>query len=89
MRGTFWNQYGSKIIALFIVVIMLTVVYPVLIDTAKNPSQLSIYDNDWNDMSDFSSDLDKNGNGKHTIKSIVSRPSIIDKISEIEKNYTN
>ena len=89
MRGTFWNQYGSKITALFIVVIMLTVVYPVLIDTAKNPSQLSIYDDDWNDMSDFSSDLDKDGNGKHTIKAIVSRPSIIDKIAEIEKNYTN
>ena len=65
MRGTFWNQYGSKIFALFVVVIMTSVVYPVLIDHAKNPSQLSVYDDDWNDISEFSNDLDAEGNGKH------------------------
>ncbi len=68
---------------------MLTVVYPVLVDTAKNPSQLSVYDDDWNDISEFASDLNKDSNGKHEIKTIVSRPSIMDKISEIEKNSTD
>ena len=89
MRKKFWNEYGSKLFALFVVVIMTTVVYPVLIEHAKNPSQLSVYDDGWNDISDFSNDLSTEGNGKHEIKTIVSRPSIIDKISEIEKNSTN
>ena len=40
MRTQFWKQYGSKFFALFIVVMMITVVYPVLINNAKNPSQL-------------------------------------------------
>ena len=84
MRGKFWKEYGSKISALFIVILMLTVVYPVIIDSAENPSQLSVYDDDWNDMSEFSSDLGE----EHEIKSIVSRPAIIDKITEIEKNTT-
>ena len=88
MRGKFWKEYGSKIFALFIVIMMLTVVYPVLVDTARNPSQLSVYDDDWNDISEFSKDLDIEGNGKHEIKTIVSRPSIMDKIAEIEKNST-
>ncbi len=84
----FWKEYGSKIFVLFIVMTMLTVVYPVLVDTARNPSQLSVYDDDWNDISEFATDLNKDKNGKHEIKTIVSRPSIIDKISEIEKNST-
>jgi hypothetical protein len=41
MRGKFWKEYGSKIISLFIVIMMITVVYPILVDTAKNPSQSS------------------------------------------------
>ncbi len=53
MRSEFRKQYGSKLLALFVVIIMITVVYPVLITNAKNPSQLSAYDNDWNDISDF------------------------------------
>ena len=85
----FWKEYGSKIFSLFIVITMLTVVYPVLVDTAKNPSQLSVYDDDWNDISEFANDLNKDSNGKHEIKTIVSRPSIMDKISEIEKNSTD
>ena len=88
MRSQFWKEYGSKISALFIVIMMLTVVYPVLVETAKNPSQLSVYDDDWNDISEFSKDLDIEANGKHEIKTIVSRPSIMDKIAEIEKNTT-
>ena len=85
MKGKFWKEYGSKIMSLFIVIMMITVVYPILVDTAKNPSQLSAYDDDWNDMSEFSNDLVAE---KHEIKTIVSRPSIIDKITEIEKNST-
>ena len=61
MRKLFWKQYGSKFFALFIVVMMITVVYPVLINNAKNPSQLSAYDDDWNDISQFANDLDKDG----------------------------
>ena len=88
MRSQFWKEHGAKISALFIVIMMLTVVYPVLVETAKNPSQLSVYDDDWNDISEFSKDLDIDRNGKHEIKTIVSRPSIMDKIAEIEKNTT-
>ena len=88
MRERFVKEYGSKLFALFIVIIMMTVVYPVIIDNAKNPSQLSVYDDDWNDISEFANDLNIEGNGKHEIKTIVSRPSIISKISEVEKNTT-
>ena len=85
MRGKFWKEYGSKIMSLLIVIMMITVVYPILVDTAKNPSQLSVYGNDWNDISEFSNDLKTE---KHEIKTIVSRPAIMDKITEIEKNST-
>ena len=85
MRGKFWKEYGSKIMSLFIVIMMITVVYPVLVDTAKNPSQLSVYDDDWNDISEFSNELSAE---KHEIKTIDSSPAIMDKITEIEKNST-
>jgi|TARA_B110000263_G_scaffold139806_1_gene121263 hypothetical protein len=88
MRGRIRREYGSKLLALFIVIIMITVVYPVIINNANNPSQLSVYDDDWNDISQFASDLNVEENGKHKIKTIVSRPAIITKISEVEKNTT-
>jgi len=89
MRRQFWKEYGSKLFALFIILMMITVVYPVLITNAKNPSQLSAYDDDWNDISQFANDIDQEGDGKHEIKTIVSRPAIINKIAEVEKNSTN
>ena len=89
MRNTFREKYGSKLFAIFVIIIMVTVVYPTLITNAKNPSQLSAYDNDWNDISDFASDVNEDQNGNHEIKTIVSRPAIINKISEIEKNATD
>ena len=89
MRRQFWKEYGSKLFALFIILTMITVVYPVLITTAKNPSQLSAYDDDWNDISQFANDIDQKGDGKHEIKTIVSRPAIINKIAEVEKNSTD
>ena len=88
MRRTFREQYGSKLFALFVIIMMITVVYPTLITNAKNPSQLSAYDDDWNDISTFASDIDEDQNGKHVMKTIVSRPAIINKISDIERNYT-
>jgi len=88
MRRTFRERYGSKLFALFIILMMVTVVYPTLITNAKNPSQLSAYDDDWNDISDFAADIDEDQNGKHVMKTIVSRPAILNKISEIEKNTT-
>ena len=86
MRKAFRERYGSKLLTLFVIIMMITVVYPTLITNAKNPSQLSAYDNDWNDISNFASDMDEDQNGKHIIKTIVSRPAIINKIAEVEKN---
>ena len=88
MKNTFREKYGSKLFALAIIVMMVTVVYPTLITNAKNPSQLSAYDDDWNDISNFASDIDEEKNGMHEMKTIVSRPAIINKISEIEQNIT-
>ena len=51
MRQAFRERYGSKLFTLFVIIMMITVVYPTLITNAKNPSQLSAYDNDWNDIS--------------------------------------
>ena len=81
MKNTFREKYGSKLFALAIIVMMVTVVYPTLITNAKNPSQLSAYDDDWNDISNFASDIDEEKNGMHEMKTIVSRPAIINKIS--------
>ena len=89
MRKQFWKEYGTKFFTLFIAIIIITVVYPVLITNAKNPSQLSAYDNDWNDISQFANDIDSKGDGKHEIMTIVSRPAIINKIADVEKNSTN
>ena len=50
MRKAFREKYGSKLFALAIIIMMITVVYPTLITIAKNPSQLSAYDDDWNDI---------------------------------------
>ena len=88
MRKAFRERYGSKLFTLFVIIMMITVVYPTLITNAKNPSQLSAYDNDWNDVSNFAADMDEDLNGKHKIKTIVSRPAIINKIAEVEKNAT-
>ena len=88
MRETFREKYGSKLFALAIIIMMITVVYPTLITNAKNPSQLSAYDDDWNDISTFASDIDEDQNGNHVMKTIVSRPAIINKISDIERNST-
>ena len=88
MKNTFREKYGSKLFALAIIIMMVTVVYPTLITNAKNPSQLSAYDDDWNDISNFASDIDEEKNGMHEMKTIVSRPAIINKISEIEQNIT-
>jgi len=85
MRKAFRERYGSKLFTLFIIIMMITVVYPTLITNAKNPSQLSAYDNDWNDISNFATDMNEDQNGKHDIKTIVSRPAIINKIAEVEK----
>ena len=71
----FWKEYGSKLFSLFIVITMLTVVYPVLVDTAKNPSQLSVYDDDWNDISEFASDLNKDSNTYEKSKEITQEKS--------------
>ena len=65
MRRQFWKEYGTKLFALFIILMMITVVYPVLITHAKNPSQLSAYDDDWNDISQFANDINQKGDGKH------------------------
>ena len=89
MRRQFLKEYGPKLTALVIVLMMITVVYPVLINHARNPSQLSAYDDDWNDVSQFAKDIDQDGDGKHEIKTIVSRPAIINKIAEVEKNSTH
>ena len=88
MRKAFREKYGSKLFALTIIIMMITVVYPTLITNAKNPSQLSAYDDDWNDISTFASDIDEDQNGNHVMKTIVSRPAIINKISDIERNST-
>ena len=88
MRKAFREKYGSKLFALGIIIMMITVVYPTLITNAKNPSQLSAYDDDWNDISTFASDIDEDQNGNHVMKTIVSRPAIINKISDIERNST-
>ena len=88
MRKAFREKYGSKLFALAIIIMMITVVYPTLITNAKNPSQLSAYDDDWNDISTFASDIDEDQNGNHVMKTIVSRPAIINKISDIERNST-
>ena len=88
MRETFRKRYGSKLFALLIVIIMTTVVYPVIANNSNSTSQLSVYDDDWNDISQFANDLNVEENGKHKIQTIVSRPSIISKISEVEKNTT-
>ena len=88
MRKAFREKYGSKLFALAIIIVMITVVYPTLITNAKPPSQLSAYDDDWNDISTFASDIDEDQNGNHVMKTIVSRPAIINKISDIERNST-
>ena len=63
MKRQFWKEYGSKLLALVIVLMMITVVYPVLINNARNPSQLSAYDDDWNDISQFANDINEEGDG--------------------------
>ena len=68
MRKAFRERYGSKLFTLFVIIMMITVVYPTLITNAKNPSQLSAYDNDWNDVSNFAADMDEDLNDKHQLQ---------------------
>ena len=73
-----------QIIALFIVVIMLTVVCSIDAKTLHNYQFTTMIGTTCLTFQATSIKMIT----KYTIKSIVSRPSIIDKISEIEKNYT-
>ena len=60
---------------------MLTVVYPVLVDTAKNPSQLSVYDDDWNDISNFRKSLEEDLDSNYNVSAVLSNPGVLDEIS--------
>ena len=59
-----------------------------IVESPSKAKTISKLNNHWNDISDFASDVNEDQNGNHVMKTIVSRPAIINKISDIERNST-
>ena len=66
-----WNRYGLKLAALAAALLIIGAVYPELATRSQNPSQLSAWDGDWNDLSSFASDMRAEG---YATQALLSSP---------------
>ena len=64
-----WDRYGLKLLALIAAALIIGAVYPQLASRSQNPSQLSAWDSDWNDLSRFAADMEARG---YTTQSLLS-----------------
>ena len=73
----------SGIIILFATVAVCTLVlFPLLQYVAERDPQLSAYDDDWNDISNFRKGLEDNPNTNYNVSAVLSNPGVLDEISD-------
>ena len=73
----------SGIMILFATVAVCTLVlFPLLQYVAERDPQLSAYDDDWNDISNFRKGLEDNPNTNYNVSAVLSNPGVLDEISD-------
>ena len=80
-----WNRYGLKLAALAAALLIIGAVYPELATRSQNPSQLSAWDGDWNDLSSFASDMRAEG---YATQALLSSPLALDELTGVQRNAT-
>ena len=71
----------SGIIILIVTVLLSTfVLFPILQTLVERDPQLSAYDEDWNDISDFRQSLENNDEKNYNVSAILSNPAVLDDI---------
>ena len=72
----------SGIIILFATVTVCTLVlFPLLQYVAERDPQLSAYDDDWNDISNFRRSLEEDLDSNYNVSAVLSNPGVLDEIS--------
>ena len=72
----------SGIIILFATVTVCTLVlFPLLQYVAERDPQLSAYDDDWNDISNFRKSLEEDLDSNYNVSAVLSSPGVLDEIS--------
>ena len=80
-----WNRYGLKLTALAAALLIIGAVYPELTIRSQNPSQLSAWDGDWNDISRFANDMRAEG---YATQALLSSPMALDELNSVQRNAT-
>ena len=80
-----WNRYGLKLAVLTAALLIIGAVYPELAIRSQNPSQLSAWDEDWNDISKFAGDMRADG---YATQALLSSPMALDELNSVERNAT-
>ena len=80
-----WDRYGLKLLALVAAALIIGAVYPQLASRSQNPSQLSAWDSDWNDLSRFAADMEARG---YTTQSLLSSPLALGELTGEQRNST-
>jgi len=80
-----WDRYGLKLLALVAAALIIGAVYPQLASHSQNPSQLSAWDSDWNDLSRFAADMEARG---YTTQSLLSSPQALGELTGEQRNST-
>ena len=73
----------SGIIILFATIAVCTLVlFPLLQYVAERDPQLSAYDDDWNDISNFRKSLEESSDSNYNVSAVLSNPGVLDEISD-------
>ncbi|MDP6659230.1 MAG: DUF4350 domain-containing protein [Candidatus Poseidoniia archaeon] len=80
-----WDRYGLKLTALVAAALIIGAIYPQLASRSQNPSQLSAWDSDWNDLSRFADDMEARG---YTTQSLLSSPQALGELTGEQRNST-
>lgn len=73
----------SGIIVLFATIAVCTLVlFPLLQYVAERDPQLSAYDDDWNDISNFRKGLEDSTDSNYNVSAVLSNPGVLDEISD-------
>lgn len=73
----------SGVIFLFVtILICVLVLFPILQYVVERDPQLSAYDEDWNDISNFRMALEEQGETSYNVSAILSNPAVLDEIDD-------
>ena len=69
----------SGVIILFVTIVVSTLVlFPLLQIVVERDPQLSAYDDDWNDVSEFRTSLENADNKSYNVSAVLSNPAVLD-----------